>query len=104
MVCVSIIQLHAPIWVHLPASKASVVLVKLPTHPGGYSQWQSQTVARQEGNAAHQETTNFIYMITRTVIEFAGRPQDIQNFDNIILPMIKNGTSDLVLYCVRLEY
>ena len=32
------------------------------------------------------------------------RPRDIQNLAKLILPNIEYRTSDLVLYCVRLEY
>ena len=69
-----------------------------PNPPGGYSQWQSQTITRREGKCRAPETTNFTCMITRTKIGFTDRPQNIQNFENTILPIQKYCTSDLVLH------
>ena len=56
--------------------ESSEQLVKLPTHPpedilnGNHKQLRGG-----KGNAAHQQTTNFMYMITRTEIGFTDRPR-----------------------------
>ena len=52
-----------------------IVLVKLPTHtPEDILNGNHKQLRGEKGNAAHQQTTNFIYMIIRTEIGFTDRP------------------------------
>ena len=75
------------------------LLVKLPTHtPEDILNGNHKQLRGGKGNAAHQQTTNFIYMITRIEIGFTNRPQNIQNLVHTILPIRKYCTSDLVLH------
>ena len=55
-----------------------------------------------KGNDAHQQTTNLIYMITRTEIGFTDRPRGIRNPKQLILKIIEHRISDLVLFSVRI--
>ena len=64
-------------------------LLKLPTPlPGDTLNGNHKQLRGGKGNVAHQETINFIHMITRTEIGFTDRPRVIQNFYNTILPII----------------
>ena len=50
-------------------------LVKLPTHtPEDILNGNHKQLHGGKRNTAHQQTTNFIYMITRPEIGFADRP------------------------------
>ena len=60
-------------------------LLNFPHTPGGYSQWQSQTVARREGKCRAPANNQFIYMITRPEIGFTDRPRNIRNPSYTIL-------------------
>ena len=73
------------------------LLVKLPTHtPEDILNGNHKQLRGGKKNAAHQETTNFIYMITRPEIGFTDRPWNIQNPSYTILLNRKYCTSDLV--------
>ena len=74
--------------------------VKLPTHdpPEDILKGNHKQLSNRKGNAAYQETTNFMYMITRPKIGFTDRPRDIRSPTYTILPIQKYCTSDLVLH------
>ena len=68
----------------------SVILVKFPTHtPKDILNGNHKQLRDGKGNAAHQQTTNFIYMITRTDIGFTDRLMNVRNPANTILPIVK---------------
>ena len=68
----------------------SVILVKFPTHtPKDILNGNHKQLRGGKGNAAHQQTTNFIYMITRPETGFTDRPRNIQYLVYIILPIMK---------------
>ena len=69
-----------------------------PTHPGGYSQWQSQTVARREGKCLAPANNQFYIHDNSHGDIPKERPRNIQNLGHTILPTHKNSTSDLVLH------
>ena len=46
----------------------------------------------------------YMSMITRLEIGITDRPWNIRNLEQQILPIGKYCTSDLILYCVRLDY
>ena len=50
------------------------------THPGGYSQWQSQTVARQEEKCRAPTTNQNTYIVTCQEIGFTDRPNSKSSF------------------------
>ena len=79
-------------------------LVKLPTHtPGGYSQWQSQTVVRREGKCRAPANNHFYNMISRPKIS---RKTDHRIFENLnsLSPNYENIVLRTSYYIVRLEY
>ena len=87
----------------------SYLLVKLPMPPppsedilnGNHKQLRGG-----KGNAMHQRTTNFAYMITRPEICIPkDRPRNIRNPTNTILPIMKILYFGLsITYIIRLDY
>ena len=56
-------------------------------------------------NMTRTRTINLIYRTTQQEIGFTDRPWNIQNFDNIILSIIKIEYYGLSTYCIiRLKY
>ena len=92
------LQYIVPLMQRSPSSTSPKVsceeyLVKFPTlspPPEDILNGNHKQLHSGKGNAAHQQTTNFIYMITRPkVLSPKDRPRNIPNFENTILPTMK---------------
>ena len=83
--------------------------VKLPTPPGGYSQWQSQTVAQREGKCRapannqfyiHDNSPGDTYLKGQTAEHSKSRAYNPPDYKNIIHTYVLRTS----YYIIRLEY